>query len=572
LLFWKFLTRMLNEQKMKLVTVTVLMAAVALMEGVAVMLLVPLMNVVMGEGGALTGVLGNLGKFIENAFAHFNVELTLTWVLSMLVAAFIIQGALRLLMMHLQGKMLTRYEYSLIHRLFDGYFASSWDFFVRSRAGQLVNVISVETHRAFVAFQSTCSILVTSLIALFYIILSLLLSWQITLAGVVLCATASLVLKKFMERAHSYGLEMSDVNNQLQAQAYDKIAAAKMLKSSATEKTAVNNLDAIADRKADLGYKSMINSALIPSVYLPLIISSLALIVFFALGPLQVNFAVILLFTYIFFRLTPYFSTIQLDYQQVLLNIPAVAEIDKTIELARSMAETKGDRLIQGVKKTIVFRDVNFAYGRGKPVLKKINLEINKGETIAVVGESGVGKTTLVDLLLGLFTPTGGSILVDGSPLNDYNPQSWRKLIGYISQDVFLFHDTVIANLKWMVPDATKEQVEAAAKAAYAHEFITQMPQGYDSVIGDRGVKLSGGQRQRLALARMILQDPEIIILDEPTSALDAESEAKVQEAITGFIRGKTVIVISHRTSLLTDVRRVYQIQDGAITVVDRKG
>ncbi|GAI41127.1 unnamed protein product, partial [marine sediment metagenome] len=131
---------------------------------------------------------------------------------------------------------------------------------------------------------------------------------------------------------------------------------------------------------------------------------------------------------------------------------------------------------------------------------------------------------------------------------------------------------TVIANLKWMVPDATKGQVEAAAKAAYAHEFITQMPKGYDSVIGDRGVKLSGGQRQRLALARMILQNPEIIILDEPTSALDAESESKVQEAITGFIKGKTVVVISHRASLLTDIQRVYLIQDGAITVVDRKG
>jgi ABC-type multidrug transport system fused ATPase/permease subunit len=142
-------------------------------------------------------------------------------------------------------------------------------------------------------------------------------------------------------------------------------------------------------------------------------------------------------------------------------------------------------------------------------------------------------------------------------------------LIGHISQDIFLFHDSIEANLRWMAPEATREQVEAAARAAYAHEFIMGMPQGYDAVIGDRGVKLSGGQRQRLILARMILQEPRIIILDEATSALDAESEAKVQEAIEQITTDKTVIVIAHRSSLLRNVDRVCMLEDGRITEVD---
>lgn len=570
MVFLKFLYRMLREQRWRLILVVVLMAAVALMEGVTVALLVPLMSVVLGEAGTLTGVLGNIGTLIENIFHFFHVELSLVAVLVMLVAVFVVQGLFRLLMWHLQAKMLTDYDFSLIHKLFGNYLASSWGFFVRSRAGQLVNTLSVETSRALIAFQSVCEFLASSLVAVFYIILSVLASWPITLAGLVLCLAASLALRKFMQRAYSYGIDISRTNSELQAYAVDKLAAAKLLKSSATEKNAVDNLAAIAQRKVHLRYLSLINSALIPSFYSPLVIAVLALITYLAITQLQINFAIILLFTYIFFRLTPYFSSLQLSYQQALLNIPALEEIDRTIELARSMAEIKGGQEIKGLREGIVFNDVGFAYQDGVPVLKNINLRIKRGESVAVVGESGVGKTTFIDLLLGLFTPTEGRILIDGVPLADYDLASWRKLVGHISQDVFLFHDTVGANLKWLVPSASQEQVEASTKAAHAHEFIEGMPEGYNSIIGDRGVKLSGGQRQRLALARMILQNPEIIILDEATSALDAESEARIQEAIARITADKTVVVISHRASMLKNVDRVYLLEAGSITEIDK--
>ena len=569
MVFLKFLYRMLREQKLGLITVVALMAAVALVEGATVALLVPLMNVVMGEAGTLPGVLGNVGELIENMFAFLHIELSLMSVLIMIVAAFILQGLFRLLMMHLQARMLSKYEFSLVHKIVDSYFASSWGFFVRSRVGQLGNILSVETNRALNAFQGVCQFLTSLLIAVFYIVLSMLLSWEITLGGIVLCAAASLVLKKSMDRAHSYGIETTNANNELQAYAFDKLTAAKLLKSSATEKRAVDNMDTIANRRMRLRYLSMMNAAIIPSFYQPLVIIGLAVVIFFALVQLQLNFATVLLFAYIFFRLTPYFSSLQLGYQQTLIHIPAVEEIDKTIELARSMVEVKDGKEIRDLRKAIVFDNVGFAYQNDILVLKNINLEIKKGESVAIVGESGIGKTTLVDLLLGLFTPTTGQISIDGVPLRDYDLASWRKLVGHISQDIFLFHDTVEANLRWMAPEASKKQVEAAARAAYAHEFIMGMPKGYDAVIGDRGVRLSGGQRQRLVLARMILQEPEIIILDEATSALDAESEARVQEAIEQITTDKTVIVIAHRSSLLRNVDRVYMLEDGRITEVD---
>ncbi len=571
MIFLRFLCRMIREQKLRLVIVVAFMGIVALMEGATVALLVPLMKIIMGEQGALPGILGDVGMRIENILTLLHIELSLVVALSLLVVAFVVQGIFRLIMWHLQSKMLVNYEYSLIHRLFDSYLASSWGFFVHSKTGQLVNILSLETHRALIAFQSVCQFLASSLVAIFYIIISLLVSWEITLGGVVLCLVAVVSLKKFPKRAFSYGGDITKTNSEFQSYAVDKLSAAKLLKSSATEKNAVDSMDAITQHKVRLTYLSWMNSALVPSFYPPLVIAVFCLIIYLAITQLQINFAVILVFTYIFFRLNPFFSILQLTYQQALLNIPALQEIDRSIELARNMAETKGSKQINELKEGIVFDNVGFAYQDGVPILRNINLEIKRGESIAIVGESGVGKTTIIDLLLGLYTPTEGQILIDGVPLTDYDLASWRKLVGHISQDVYLFHDTVGTNLKWLAPLVSQEQVEASAKIAYAHEFIVNMDNGYSSIIGDRGVRLSGGQRQRLALARIILQNPDIIIMDEATSALDAESEIKIQEALARITPNKTVVISSHSTSMLKDVDHVYLLEAGKITEVIKK-
>ncbi|TRZ96027.1 ABC transporter ATP-binding protein [bacterium] len=571
MIFLRFLLRILREQKIKLVIVVILMTAVALMESVIVVLLVPLMSVVIGKGGVLPGTLGNLGEIIENALGFFHIGLSLLTVLVMINAAFIVQGLLRLLSLSFQGKLLANYAFSLIHKLFKSYLSSSWSFFIHNRTGHLVNVLSSERQRAVLAFQSACEVLSAFLIAVFYIAVLLLVSWPITLGGVILCSVISLGLKKFMERPFSYGINISSANSDLQAYAFDKLSAAKLLKSSATENLAVNHMDAIARRMVHFSYLTWMNSGQIQGIYRPLIIATLSLIVFFAITYLHANFAAILLFAFVFMRLVPYFSSFQQSYQQTLLNIPALQAIDKAIESSENMAETKTGKQIKGFNNSIVFDNVSFAYKDGVSVLKNINLEIKKNESIAIIGESGIGKTTLVDLLLGLFSPIVGQILIDGIPLGEYSLESWRRLIGYISQDVFLFHDTIETNLKWMAPEASSKEVEAAARGAYAHEFVTAMPNGYNTLVGDRGVKLSGGQRQRLALARIILQDPDIFILDEATSALDAESEKKFREAIEKITSSKTVIVISHRSSMLSNVDRIYMLKNGNIAEVGKQ-
>ena len=570
MVFFSFLGRMLREQKLKFISVIVMMVLVALMEAATVALLIPLMNLVIGQSGGLTGALSNASDAVKSILSFLHIELSLPVVLVMVILAFIIQSGIRMLMMHLQTRILTNYEFSLIHKLFGGYFSSSWGFFVRNRAGDLVNTLTIETERATGAYRNTLEFLSSFLIMVFYIVLSIVLSWQITLAGIILSLAAMLILRNFIQRSHRYGVSTSETNSEIQSYAYDKISAAKLLKSSATEKQALEYMDDITQRRVGLKYRSQMNSAFVQSLYFPLAIAALSLVVYISLIYLKLSPAVILVFSYIFFRLSPYFNSLQSSYQQALYNLPAVGVIDKTLENINNMAEAQVGKEIKEFNREINFDNVSFAYQEGARILNNVNLTIKKGESIAIIGESGEGKTTVIDLLLGLFTPTEGQITVDGTPLTEYAPGSWRKLIGHMSQDIFLFHDTIEANLKWMAPGAAQEKIEAAARAAYAHDFIVDTPKGYKTIVGDRGVKLSGGQRQRLALARMILQDPEIIILDEATSALDVESEARVQESIEKLMVNKTLIVISHRVSMLRNISKVYQLKNGNITEINK--
>ena len=219
-----------------------------------------------------------------------------------------------------------------------------------------------------------------------------------------------------------------------------------------------------------------------------------------------------------------------------------------------------------GIEKSeVAFRDVTFSYDGERDVLRDINLTVRPGETVAIVGQSGSGQSTLVDLIPRFWDVEKGSITVDGIDVKDLRVKELRALMGNVSQEAILFNDTIFNNIAFGSADATPERVEEAARVANAHDFIMETPGGYDTVIGDRGCRLSGGQRQRISIARAILKDPAILILDEATSALDTESERLVQEALEKLMRGRTTIVIAHRLSTITNADRICVLKEGAI-------
>jgi len=254
------------------------------------------------------------------------------------------------------------------------------------------------------------------------------------------------------------------------------------------------------------------------------------------------------------------------SFQQAL---GASEEIFRFMDAQDDVVEKKKAHIVRGFKDSIRFEKVDFAYeseGEVKTVLHHIDLDVKRGDVIALVGPSGAGKSTLVNLIPRFFDPTGGRIVLDGHDLRDVGIASLRKQIGKVTQETILFNDTVRNNIAYGQPDVPLSKVQEAAKMALAHDFILRMPEGYDTMIGEKGMRLSGGERQRLAIARAILKNAPILILDEATSALDTESEAFVQAALANLMQGRTVFVIAHRMSTVRNATRIVVLEEGRIT------
>lgn len=252
-------------------------------------------------------------------------------------------------------------------------------------------------------------------------------------------------------------------------------------------------------------------------------------------------------------------------------SIAAAERVFAILDLDSEKAVDKGTRELNGVKEKIELKNVSFRYeSSSKHALSDVSFAVEHGRTVAIVGSSGGGKTTIGNLLLRFYEPDSGGIYIDGTDIRDFSLRSLRSQIGIVSQDVILFNDTVLSNISYGKKDISMEEVVAAAKKAYAHDFISRMPDGYNTVIGERGAKLSGGEKQRIAIARAILKDPPIMILDEATSALDTESEHIIQMALENLMIGRTTFVIAHRLSTIRNADLILAMDGGKVAEMGR--
>ena len=443
-------------------------------------------------------------------------------------------------------------------------------YFNNRRSGELISVVTNEVSTINGALVPTLIQLTRDPLEIIVILFLLLaLSPELTLLAFSTSILTVLFIRLLRGYIRRYSIRMQRALENMTTRLQEAFQNIRIIKAYAGEQYENNRFE----RETKWYTRSAIKHSIVKNLAGPLseIFAIVALVIVLYYGGSNVLSGAMRgeeLFAFIFLLfsiMSPIVSVVQIP-TNIQRGIIAGERVLKMLE--EEPERSHGSVSVAGLGNLIEADDVTFSYRPGTPVLKDVSLQIRRGETVALVGPSGGGKSTLVDLLIRFYDPDKGTIRLDGRDIREFSLDQYRSLFGVVTQESLLFNDTVRNNICYNAPDATDEEVERAAKVANAHEFIRLLPEGYDTLIGDRGVLLSGGQRQRIAIARSIVRDPEILLFDEATSALDTESELLVQQAIEQVLEGRTAVVIAHRLSTIRNADRIVVIQDGRIAEI----
>ncbi|MBD2098542.1 ABC transporter ATP-binding protein [Trichocoleus sp. FACHB-591] len=444
------------------------------------------------------------------------------------------------------------------------------DFYSRIKVGDITNRIGNEVSRTARSVQIIFQLISTTTTILVFVGILLSISWELTLASTFLLSLVILVNQFWIRRSKEFGRTLTEIARIYTSRLIDILTGIRLIKAAGNEEKEYKQLEDLILVREKAEFQSQANSSAIAPVNEMSGIIAVLTILFlgrtFFFQQLEAVSAVLLTYLFILFRLLPVVGQLNGARNGFANASASVESVSDFLRRDNKPFMKNGSLLYSKLEKGIRFENVSFGYpSRSSLVLKNVDLWVPRGTTLALVGASGAGKSTLVDLLPRFYDPTEGRITLDDQDLREFNLRSLRQSMGIVSQDTFLFNDSVRNNIAYGKADATDEDVIEAAKRSNAHEFILQLPQGFDTPLGDRGILLSGGQRQRLAIARALLRNPEILVLDEATSALDTVSERLVQQAIDELSRDRTTIVIAHRLSTVQKADQIAVMDKGSV-------
>ena len=564
-IYLNYVKTLAKSMPYKVFITLLLMIFLALTIGFELILLLPILQLVgVNVAGGSTGKLVN---FFSDCFKFIGIQPTLGVVLACYVGIVSLHILLNRLQTNLTSTIQIDFITKLSQDLYKAILKTDWLFFSRKKASDFTHALTNELERVDSLTHLFLSLAADSIVLFIYVFLAFQLSFPLTLfvftGGVLLL----IILKGKSERARQIGEEFSKITCSQYSSLIEYMAGMKTTKSYNAEERSANLFSKITNKAAQAYVNSACNFSQAKSWFDIGSIVILSFALYLSFKVLLLSATGVILLIYIYSRIMPKISSMLQNYQLLVSMLPAFDTIiNMKLQCEENTDNNKSNSTIIELNKYIRLENVSFSYNeRDRKLFNDLNLSIQAFKTTAIVGLSGSGKTTIADLITGLLLPTDGTVLIDNYSLTPDKIKSWREKIGYVAQDTFLFHDTIKENLLWACPDASDEDLNRALKLAACEEFVSLLPKRMETVIGDRGALLSGGERQRLALARALLRRPRLLILDEATNSLDSENEQKIQSAIEELKGQITILVITHRLTMVKNADIIYVLEKGQI-------
>lgn len=543
---------------------TLLALSVAgLAEGVGLSVLLPLLNMAMeGQGQAAPASDNEFSQSVRGALDVMGITPTLGNML--LVVVFAIGGKSLLLLFAKRqvGYTAARLATDLRLELLRAIMRSRWEYFLGQPVGKLTNSLATEAARASESFVNGATALTFLAQAVVYGAVAIAVSWRATLTGIVAGAVIIGLSHSLVRITKKAGRKQTSVLLSLMATMTDTLGSVKPLKGMGREHLADAVLSMETTRLNRALERQALGSALLESTQEFLFALVIAGGIYVALAEFAMPFATVMVLVVVVGQMVALLGKVQKQYQKMTLSESAYWSMKRTIAEAQAEEEELRGGEPPVLATRLCMEGVCFAYNERR-VLDDLSLEIPAGQLVTLIGPSGAGKTTVVDLLIGLIRPDAGRITLDGAPLDSMDIKQWRRSIGYVPQETLLLHESIAHNVSLGDRELSQADIEHALRAAGAWDFVSALPEGLHSNVGERGGRLSGGQRQRIVIARALVRRPQLLILDEATSALDAESAEAVRQTLERLRGSLTILTITHESSLVDIADRVYRLESG---------
>jgi ABC-type multidrug transport system fused ATPase/permease subunit len=543
----------------------VLTALLGISEGASIVLLLPLLNRV-GIVSAPTQGLAN--EVIDKGLTLVGANSTGAIFLVVVIVA-TAQMFFTILLNWWSVRLARSYQSQRQLELFGAFMRAKWAFIVDRKAGEMTNAIITECERLGRAFTLSLSLLGSAVIIVIYVALSLVIAWQVTLSLVGFAVIAALIVSRFYQKSYASGKSLAPLNSQLQSSLEEQLAAAKFIKASASADRVITQIQPVVQRLEDVNVSATAMPGTVRAVLEYVALIGLAAILVMTSAGFGVAPANVIITLALFGRLFPRLTTVQAQLHALNTHVHALEAVNSLQTTAEADAERRDSpgaeqELHVDLPTNLAVHKLEVKLGERK-ALDGVDLRLRIPGLVAVVGGSGAGKSTLVHTLLGLTEPSTGAICLGNYDFASASLTAWRRAIGYVPQETILFHASIRDNLIFANPAASESEVEIAARRAHAHEFIMTLPDGYETIIGDQGVKLSGGQRQRLGIARALLVNPLLLILDEAMSALDAISEIEILRTLEELRNEIGILIIAHRLTTVGSADTIYVLEAGQV-------